>query len=406
MTLVEGPTTNRVESDPASATRTDLPPGWPRKIALVCDWYYPRLGGIERHLTQLADRLVARGHAVTVITPMAGAQSLNPAVPLISVRAPLLPGAGLLWKPASFRQLGELLRSGGFDVVHVHSSIISPAAFAALYHAQKAGLPTVSTTHSILGGFTGCFAQLHRWFGWGRWPIVYSAVSRRVTREFEPLVKPDPVLVLPNAVDPAEWSPGTRVAAPTDTVTAACVMRLVPRKRGAVLLRALATARRQLAPGQRIELRIAGDGPQRARLQSLVRTLGLGDVVTFLGAQTPPQVKELLCASGFFVLPCRLEAFGLAALEARAIGLPVLAMRESGVSEFITHQRDGLLADDDDQLATHLVTLFSDAATRARITQHNRTTTVSCTWDRVLQLHQTAYEAARERVRLAAPRAV
>lgn len=360
-------------------------------IALVCDWYAPRIGGIERHLGQLAERLIAAGHRVTVVTPMRGAATETEAVRLHRVAAPLLPGCGLIWKPESFRRIGEILRTGRFDVIHVHHSLVSPAGFAALYHAQRAGIPAVGTAHSILGRYVWAFRALDRAFHWSRWPVVFSAVSERVAREIRPFVRSRPVVVLPNAIDPAEWRVAAR--APSPTVTFATVMRLVPRKRGAALLHAFRQVHAAMPPG-RVRLRLAGDGPERRRLQRLARRLGIAGAVEFLGAIPSAEVKPLLANAEIFVLASKLEAFGIAALEARAAGLPVAALRENGVAEFIEHGVDGLLANSDAELAANLVRLARDTALRERLQAHNRSVPVACTWDTVLAKHLDTYERA------------
>ncbi|HVU33955.1 MAG TPA: glycosyltransferase family 4 protein [Opitutaceae bacterium] len=366
------------------------------KIALVCDWFLPRIGGIERHLAALAGRLAVAGHDVTVITPMQGAAADIAGVRIQSVPATLLPGAGLLWTPRSFRRLGQVVTGGNFDIVHAHASIVSPAAFAALYHAQRAGIPAIATMHSVIGGSRRIFRALDRISHWSQWPVVLSGVGRRVAGELRALAPSRPVIVLPNAVDPADWRLALR--RPSDVVAIASVMRLVPRKRGSALLRALRYASDRLPEGLKVRLEVAGDGPDRGRLAALASSLGLD--VRFLGACPPSAVRTLLAGSHFFVLPSRLEAFGIAALEARAAGLPVVAMREGGVGEFIVDGRDGLLADDDVQLANHLARMCTDTAFRERITRHNRETRVDCTWDRVLAQHLAVYARARAEMRL------
>jgi len=361
------------------------------RIALVCDWYLPRIGGIERHLAALADQLHRAGHEITVVTPMPETQV---AAGLRSQRVPtsLLPGATVMWSPRGFRHLGRLLRAGDFDVIHAHLSILSPAAIAAVYHAQKTGLPTLSTTHSVLGRFAPVFGWLHRRFGWGAWPVVYSGVSERVARDLQPYV-PRPVTVLPNAVDPRAW-PAVQRLARRDAVAIACVMRLVPRKRGEILLRALANVKAQLGD-RRVVLHFAGDGPARRALERLTAHLGLTAMVRFHGSLQPPAIKRLLAEADFFALPCRLEAFGIAALEARATGLPVLAMAESGVAEFVKHGTEGLLARDDAEFTRHLFTLCTDDAFRAQLGAHNVQTPIKQTWDTLRELHLRAYAEAR-----------
>jgi glycosyltransferase involved in cell wall biosynthesis len=362
------------------------------KIALVCDWFLPRVGGIERHLDQLSAHLAAAGHDVTVITPTKGNTFAASGVRVQRMPARLMPGVGLIWTPASFRRIGQAIRRGAFDVVHVHSSIISPAAYAAVYHAQAAGVPTVSTGHSIWGGFTTAFRAADRCWNWARWPVAFSSVSERVARELRPLVAPQPVDILPNAIDPSEWKLPPRPDA--GVINLACVMRLAPRKRGAALLIALRDVRAQLPKSRRICLHFAGDGPERGRLERLVHVFDLKDSVRFLGVQTTTEVKALLARSHLFVLPSKLEAFGIAALEARAAGVPVVAMKEGGVSEFIADGREGLLAEDDAGLARALLRLCSDDALRNGIADHNRDTPVKFTWEHALAVHLETYRRA------------
>ena len=368
------------------------------KIALVCDWYRPRLGGIERHLEQLAGRLAAAGHDVTVITPTPGPAAsaasgeYSGGVRVVRLRGWLLPWAQLAWTPACFRRLGAALRAGQFDVVHAHSSLISPTAYAALYHAKCAGLPAVHTVHSIWGGFRHAFAALDFPAGWTRWPVVFSAVSARVARDLAPLLGATRVQLLPNAIEPAEWRFATRP--PTDEVVIASVMRLAPRKRGAALLAAIRCVKDQLPAGARVRWRIAGDGPERRQLERLARRLGIASEVEFLGAIEPAGVKELLATSHVFALPAELEAFGIAALEARTAGLPVVALRAGGVGEWLADGREGLLAEDDAAFAGHLLRLVTDAKLRGRIAAHNRDTPVAFTWERSIAAHLALYALA------------
>ena len=375
------------------STEAEAPGAFPMKIALVCDWFSPRIGGMERHLAELAKHLAAARHDVTVITPTPGPAAATSGYRIHRLKVTLLPIVHLMWTPAGFRRLGQAIRGGNFDVVHVHASIISPAAFAALYVAQQAGLPTVTTGHSISGGFTRLFQWIDRQVRWTQWNVAFSTVSERVAREVRPLVAPHQVDVLPNAIDPAEWHLAPQL--PRDGIVIACVMRLARRKRGVALLRAFHHVRTQLPGGFRVQLHIAGEGPERARWERLSRRLGLTDSVRFLGACTVEDVKALLASSDFFVLASKLEAFGIAALEARAAGLPVVAMREGGVGEFIADGKEGLLAADDHQLAQQMLRLCIDASLRNRIATHNRRTPVVFTWPHTLAAHLATYARAR-----------
>ena len=95
-----------------------------------------------------------------------------------------------------------------------------------------------------------------------------------------------------------------------------------------------------------------------------------------------------------FVAPSLQESFGIAALEARAAGLPVVAMRSGGVGEFVRDGVEGLLCDDDDDMSRALARLASDASTRERITEHNRTHAPIHDWSRTLEGFEKVYAVA------------
>src|SRR3954454_10508515 len=98
------------------------------KIALVCDWYQPRVGGIELHLADLAKRLIGAGHDVVVITPTPGAAECD-GVRVRRVDGRRAPRFAFLVTPSGVRAVGEAITDEAPDVVHAHVSIVSPAAF-------------------------------------------------------------------------------------------------------------------------------------------------------------------------------------------------------------------------------------------------------------------------------------
>src|SRR6185295_18978997 len=96
-------------------------------VALVCDWYHPRFGGIERHLQDLVAALAAAHHEVVVITPTPG-DDLVDGIRVRRISAPRAPRFGFLVTPAGVRAVGHALVDERVDVAHCHVSIVSPAA--------------------------------------------------------------------------------------------------------------------------------------------------------------------------------------------------------------------------------------------------------------------------------------
>jgi len=154
--------------------------------------------------------------------------------------------------------------------------------------------------------------------------------------------------------------PGERMLRATTVVGTAC--RLVPLKGLAHLIDAMALLRGDL-PALRLE--IAGSGPQRAALEAQVRRAGLDDRVTFLGWQG--DLARVFPRWDIFCLPSLEEAFGIAALEAMAAGLPVVASAVGGLPELVDHDRTGHLvpAGNAASLARSLRQLAEDPALRA-----------------------------------------
>jgi phosphatidylinositol alpha 1,6-mannosyltransferase len=106
------------------------------------------------------------------------------------------------------------------------------------------------------------------------------------------------------------------------------------------------------------------------------------------------------------VAPAPRESFGLAALEARAAGVPVVARAQSGVTDFVRPGKEGLLGRTFDELVASVARLVRDAELRRSIAEHNRETEpVKCSWPAVLEGFARCYAQARgQRGPLAPPR--
>ena len=108
-------------------------------------------------------------------------------------------------------------------------------------------------------------------------------------------------------------------------------------------------------------------------------------------------MRATLGASDAFIAPAKLESFGIAALEARTAGLPVLAYSGTGIATFVHEEREGLLAADDRGMTAAIARIASDDGLRRRIAEHNRATEPDQSWPQVLETVAAAYAAARDR---------
>ena len=99
---------------------------------------------------------------------------------------------------------------------------------------------------------------------------------------------------------------------------------------------------------------------------------GLQHVVDLRGRLTRPQVRAAYADSDVFLAPAELEAFGIAALEARTAGLAVVARRGTGIAEFVEDGIDGLLVADDAEMTEAVVHLARDGRLLDGMLAHNR----------------------------------
>jgi colanic acid/amylovoran biosynthesis glycosyltransferase len=144
------------------------------------------------------------------------------------------------------------------------------------------------------------------------------------------------------------------------------VGRLSPEKGQQGLLEAVAGA---VACGVDVELRIAGDGPERGALEGAIAERGLGGRVVLLGRLDEGEVWEEMARADVFVLSSLMEGLPVVLMEAMAMGLPVIAPRVAGVPELVDEGRSGLLFDPADWkgLADRIRTLVGDARLRHRM---------------------------------------
>jgi glycosyltransferase involved in cell wall biosynthesis len=152
---------------------------------------------------------------------------------------------------------------------------------------------------------------------------------------------------------------------------------------------------RELVPAETaITLDILGEGPDLVRLEHFVAAHDMGGWVHLPGRVTRDELRRRYAGADIYVAPAPLESFGIAALEARTVGLPVVGRLGSGVGEFVKDGLNGYLAADDDAMAGCLAHLVTDDGLRASMTAYNRDTRPDQSWDRILDGAEAEYRRA------------
>ncbi len=372
------------------------------KVALLSDCYLPRLGGIEVQVHDLAAALAAAGHDVEVFTATSGpagerhgACAVEDGLPVHRMAIPL-PG-GIPVNPLAPPEVRRRLRAGGFDVAHVHMGVVSPFATDMARVTLGLHLPTAITWHCVIDRSAPAFralGQARRWAGRG---AALSAVSSMAAERVRAIAGDGVhVGVLGNGIDAARWArpsalPPRDPAGPVRVVSA---LRLARRKRPLAVLETLRSARLRLEPRVRLEAVLLGEGPQRVVLERYLDRHGMSGWVALPGRVSRDALRELHWDADIYLSTARLEAFGIAALEARTAGLPVVARRGTGVDDIVEDGVGGLLAGDDDGLAGAVARLAAEPVLRARIATHNRSVPPVQDWPRTVEATLGEYARA------------
>jgi glycosyltransferase involved in cell wall biosynthesis len=373
------------------------------KVALLSDCYLPRLGGIEVQVHDLAARLRDRGHDVSVFTATPGPQGERggvvdrvDGVPVHRLALPL--PFELPLNPFAPPELRRRLARGGYDVAHVHMGVVSPFAVDAARVTTSMGLPTTMTWHCMLGAVAPAL-RVARYVGrWADRGVAMNAVSRVAAAPLQRIIgDAGQVTVLPNGIDVARWStpPDLPIRGAGDGIRMVSAMRLAGRKRPLHLLQMVRRVRELVGDAVPVHLDVLGEGPQRGRLERYVARHALEGVVSLPGRVAREVLPHRYAAADIYVAPGRLESFGIAALEARTAGLPVVGREGSGIAEFVQDGVNGYLTGDDEAMARAVARLVRDDDLRARMVAHNRQHPPQQSWEHVVARAEAEYARAR-----------
>lgn len=375
------------------------------RIGITC---YPTYGGSGVVATELGMELAARGHEVHFITyalPIRLAEM--PDQPEVASRVtfhevevshyPLFDYPP--YELALATQMAEVAEHYQLDVLHVHYAI--PHSVSALLAQQMLAprrLPFVTTLHGTditLVGQDRSYLPITRFaIEQSNGVTAVSEYLRQVTlRDFKPNQS---IEVIYNFVNCERYrrepNPALRAqfARPDERILAH-LSNFRPVKRIPDVIEVFARVRRKMPA----RLLLIGDGPERANAEWLVREKGLSEEVHFLGKQN--RVHEKLSLADLFLLPSELESFGLAALEAMACEVPVIATRVGGLPEVITDGENGFLVSvgDVEAMAARALEILSDPERARQLGQRAR----ACTQQRFCSsLIIPRYEAFYQRV--------
>jgi N-acetyl-alpha-D-glucosaminyl L-malate synthase BshA len=344
-------------------------------VGVVC---YASIGGSGIIATELGKALAARGHRVHILssdTPV----RLGDYQPRLTFHRVETPSYPLFREPQYVLSLAnkivQVSRAERLDIVHAHYAIPHAAAayLARQVLASMSGvtvprvITTLHGTDITLLGSDRSYSEIVA-FGIEQSDGVTTVSESLKNDTYRELGCTCDIRVIPNFIDcdtnTRRAPPDLRASlAPRNETLVIHVSNFRPVKRVTAAVDVFARVRQQ----RPARLLMVGDGPDLGEASRLAHTLGVADDVLFLGEQD--HVVPLLSVADVFLLPSAQESFGLAALEAMACEVPVVASRVGGLPEVIEDGVTGYLhpPEDLDGMARSIVQLATDAPLRHRI---------------------------------------
>ena len=365
------------------------------RVGIVCPYSFDAPGGVQFHVRDLAEHLLAHGHEASVLAP-ADDDTPVPAYVVSSGRAVPVPYNGsvarLSFGPVARRRVHRWIENGQFDVLHLHEPLTPSLGLLALWAASG---PVVATFHSSNLRFRVLQAA---------YPVLRPslekisariAVSEDARRTVTTHVGGDAV-VIPNGVYVdafAQAGADPRWIGTPERPTVAFVGRLDEPRKGLPVLAEAIPAVLRAVPGARFV--IAGHGDAEAageRLDPASRA-----ACEFLGMVSDADKAALLSSADVYVAPhTGGESFGIVLAEALAAGAPVLASDLDAFRAVLGDPPAGVLfrTGDPAALAAALGALLDDPARRAALSLAGRARAAEFDWSLVAADVERVYRAA------------
>ncbi|XP_064642386.1 phosphatidylinositol N-acetylglucosaminyltransferase subunit A-like [Lineus longissimus] len=311
------------------------------RICMVSDFFYPNMGGVESHIYQLSQCLVARGHEVVIVTHVygdrKGVRYLTNGIKVYYL--PLQPFYNQCILPTlfvAFPLIRNIILREKITMVHGHSSF-SALAHEAMFHARTMGIKAVFTDHSLFGFADASSILTNKFLKFslaGCNHVICVSHTSKENTVLRSSIKPHLVSVIPNAVDATMFTPDPSKRTP-NTITVVIVSRLVYRKGTDLLAAIIPEICKRYS---NVQFLIGGDGPKRVVLEEVRDYYDLQDRVTFLGTVDHDKVRDVLVHGDIFLNTSLTEAFCIAIVEAACCGLQVVSTRVGGVPEVLPPQ--------------------------------------------------------------------
>lgn len=321
------------------------------------------------HTVKLVNKLAELGHNVTLFSlscHKAGKNSIDQRVLVV-----YLEGAGVLSYYLKANELRQKLKIGEFDIINAHYA----SGYGTLARRAKAA-PLVlsvwgSDVYDVPHKNPVNFHIVQKNLKYAEWITSTSAIMAKEVEQFFPDRKKR-ITVVPFGVNLSLFQKKEGAALDRGTIRIGIVKSLKKIYAIDTILQAVAELMKKT--GKTIELLICGDGPERKNLEALTSELQITKNVIWKGNVLNDEIPEILETVDIFVQCSVRESFGVAAVEAMAMELPVVATDVEGFREVVDHGKTGLLVPINcpQKMSDALLTLVEDPKLRQEMGKRGR----------------------------------
>jgi phosphatidylinositol glycan class A protein len=319
-------------------------------VLLISDFFYPKVGGVEVHIYQLAVSLIRLGCKVTVLTHhrrnRQGIKYMGNGIkvyftPLMT----LYDDTSIPYLYGSLKILREICYTEKIDIIHCHQST-SCLSLECIFHSKMLGVNAVTSEHSLYGFsflYEGSLNKVIRTF----YVDIDEAISvSHVATEnliLRGMINPKIVHTIPNGIDNTKFRPPSEKElkemrkiklkeGKEDIITIVSVSRQAERKGTDLLIEVIPEICKQLP---NVNFIIGGDGPKKKLLDVMVDAIGLKDRVKLTGFLQHQKVRDVMIQGQIYLNTSLTESFCIAIVEAASAGLYTIATDVGGVGEVL-----------------------------------------------------------------------
>jgi phosphatidylinositol alpha-mannosyltransferase len=363
----------------------------PLRIGIVCPYGWDAPGGVQNHVRDLAEYLIAQGHVVSVLAPAVDEDAL-PAFVVSAGKPIAIPYNGavarVLFGPVAFARVRQWINQGNFDLLHLHEPAIPSLSLLACWAAEG---PMVGTFHAASKKQRAIFAV-----GPILEPVIEKLSVRIAVSESARLTLTEHLetdaIVIPNGIFAEKFRNGSSRAEWSGKTVGFIGRFEEPRKGLSVLLEALPIVARSIPD---VRVLVAGPGESDGVMKEMDSQLR--GRVSFLGRLSDEDKADFLSSVSLYVAPnTGGESFGIILAEAMAAGAAVVA---SDIPAFASLLGDGMFgvlfeSENAKDLAQKMIALLRDDEKRIELSLAGQAHAKIFDWDNIAEQIFSVYEMA------------